>query len=268
MSVFFLSHAARILYCNDFSPLKADYLVFEVLFGPGTLGIKMKSRKQSLAEGQEPIDIVYLENVPDEDITIVGPGKRVPLLRREPVILAVNGRDVTGHSLKQVTQVLSEAARPLTLRMQIGVTPRAPAHNFFASLQPSELSPVLELPGREDSQSPAERKSETPLSPAQQTETPLSPAQQTETPVVVMRRTLSARAVAGEGLAVHRYYREHSYRRSEVEEKQEDGEERAEEDVEEQKRTFVERIRTYFLLEMCELLEGFEEFICEGGEER
>ena len=152
--------------------------------------------------------------------------------------------------------------------MQIGVTPRAPAHNFFASLQPSELSPVLELPGREDSQSPAERKSETPLSPAQQTETPLSPAQQTETPVVVMRRTLSARAVAGEGLAVHRYYREHSYRRSEVEEKQEDGEERAEEDVEEQKRTFVERIRTYFLLEMCELLEGFEEFICERGEER
>lgn len=267
MSVFFLSHAARILYCNDFSPLKADYLVFEVLFGPGTLGIKMKSRKQSLAEGQEPIDIVYLENVPDEDITIVGPGKRVPLLRREPVILAVNGRDVTGHSLKQVHRCSARRAAPHAADADRRHAAGA-AHNFFASLQPSELSPVLELPGREDSQSPAERKSETPLSPAQQTETPLSPAQQTEMPVVVMRRTLSARAVAGEGLAVHRYYREHSYRRSEVEEKQEDGEERAEEDVEEQKRTFVERIRTYFLLEMCELLEGFEEFICERGEER
>lgn len=255
------SHVARILYCNDFSPLKADYLVFEVLFGPGTLGIKMKSRKQALAEGQEPIDIVYLQNVPDEDITIVGPGKRVPLLRREPVILAVNGRDVTGRSLKQVTQVLSEAARPLTLRLQIGVTPRMPSRNLYASLQPSELSPVIELPGREDSQSPAEQKSETPLSPAQ-TETG-------EAPVVVMRRTLSARALSGdgEGRAVHRYYREHSYRRSEVEEKQADGEERAEEDVEQQKRTFIERVRAYFLVEMCDLLEGFEEYICGEREE-
>lgn len=42
---FWNSRIARILYCDSTDLMHAGYLVFEVMFGPGKMGIKMKSRQ-------------------------------------------------------------------------------------------------------------------------------------------------------------------------------------------------------------------------------
>lgn len=242
-----------------------------MLFGPGKLGIKLKSRSQQLTEGEAPLDCVYLENVPDEDITIVGPGKRVPLLRREPVILAVNGASVTGKSLKAVVQALSEAPRPLTLRLQIGVAPAQPLASTFTSGR-FQLSPVVESPTAEAS-SPENSPSASPLPAAPPRgdtspieldlegaeSVPLSPqALSTPPPRSVNSLVLGARS---EERVVRRYYRERSAR-SLGEEKQEEEEELDETEV---RAAFVEKLRVFFLLEMCDLLQGYEQFVRRGA---
>ena len=93
-------------------------------------------------------------------------------------------------------------------------------------------------------------------------------------PVVSLRRSLSPgnfSPVDGmEGRKVRRYY-QRSYRKaaieSEVQEEVEEEEVEKEEEVKEEKspeatqRLFVEHMRIYFLLEMCDLLDGYEEFI-------
>lgn len=238
------------------------------MFGPGRMGIKMKGRKQCLAEGEEAVDVVYLENVPDEDITIVGPGKRVPLLRREPVILAINGSSVIGKSLKQVVQILSEAARPLTLRLQVGCTPAQSLENSLRS----SLTPVSESPYTEEVSSPEA----SPMAPIPSTPTPSSltssaPGELSldgldSIPFSPMeKQALSPRLLSPmeEDGTVHRYYRGRSRRSllgEESEEKQEE-EEPEEEDEETKQRTFYESLRIQFLLEMCELLEGYSKYI-------
>ncbi len=246
------------------NPLKAKYLVFEVMFGPGRLGIKMKSRKQCLSENEEKIEVVYLENVPDEDISIVGPGKRVPLLRREPVILAVNGKSVTGMGLKQVVQILGDAVRPLTLRLQIGTAPSTPATNLYSSIRMSnDLSPLAEVPGSDSSSdSPVVEKEEIlPSSPLE-----LSLDDSILSPVASLRRSLSPRNLSPqdtEGRVVRRYYRERSYRVSSAESElqEEPSTDSQEDETEEKQAVFVEHMRAFFLLEMCELLDGYEEYI-------
>lgn len=267
---FWNSSIARILYCDSTDLMHAGYLVFEVMFGPGKMGIKMKSRKQCLAEDEDKIDVVYLENVPDEDITIVGPGKKVPLLRREPVILAVNGVSTVGLSLKNVVQILSETPRPLTMRLQIGCTPVTPGANIYNSILPSALSPILEGSSepctpevtaedctealrnalRPENASPSELPvdGEMALSPA------LSPAVSP-----LLRRSTSARLThcESEEGTVRRYYREYSRKNlleNEVEEEAADSDEV-------RRACFDEKVRVLFLLEICTLLAGYEEFV-------
>lgn len=219
------------------------------------MGIKMKSRKQCLAEGEEEVDVVYLENVPDNDITITGPGKKVPLLRREPVILAVNGSPVTGKSLKHVVQVLSDAARPLTLRLQIGTTP---AKSGERSLRAS-LTPVSEVVTDEVSTevSPVAASQTEPVTPI---ELNLDVIDATASPMD--KQTISPRFSTGEEEgSVRRYYRERSKRNLLAEENEEKQTEEPEEDDETRRRTFYEGIRIQFLLEMCELFEGYNDYI-------
>ena len=259
--------------------MKSDYLVFEVTFGPGKLGIKMKCRKQLLAEGESETEVVYLENVPDEDITIVGPGKRVPLLRKEPVILAVNGKSTTSMNLKQVVQILGDAARPLTLRLQIGVAPQKPRANLYASLSVTsmpDLSQIPESPIADEQSSPED----SPLSKPMNDILPASPLELSLddgilSPVVSLRRSLSPRSFSPtngmEGRKVRRYY-QRNYRNTPIEsEAQEEVEEEEKEEKEDEKkeekspeakqRLFVEHMRIYFLLEMCDLLDGYDQFI-------
>lgn len=270
------SYLARILYCDEMNPLKANYLVFEVMFGPGKLGIKMKSRKQCLTENEEKMEVVFLENVPDEDITIVGPGKRVPLLRREPVILAVNGKSVTGMNLKQVVQILGDAVRPLTLRLQIGTAPVTPSMNLYSSIRmSSDLSPLAEIPGSDSSSSPespvVEKEEVPPASPLE-----LTLDDSILSPVTSLRRSLSPRNLSpqdSEGRVVRRYYRERSYRvtstESEIqEEDSKDSKDSKEDDTEGKQAVFVEHMRVYFLLEMCELLDGYEDYIRRNGQDK
>ena len=239
------------------------------MFGPGRMGIKMKGRKQCLAEGEEAVDVVYLENVPDEDITIVGPGKRVPLLRREPVILAINGSSVIGKSLKQVVQILSDAPRPLTLRLQVGCTPAQSLENSLRS----SLTPVSESPYTEEISSPEA----SPMEPIPSTPT-LSSSLSSSAPGELSldcldsipfspteKQALSPRLLSPmeEDGVVHRYYRGRSLRSllSEESEEKQDEEETKEEDEETKHRTFYENLRIQFLLEMCELLEGYSKYI-------
>lgn len=263
-----LSPIARILYCDSTNPMHAAYLVFEVMFGPGKMGIKMKSRKQCLTENEEKVEVVYLENVPDEDITIVGPGKKVPLLRREPVILAVNGTNTIGMPLKSVVGIISETPRPLTMRLQIGCAPVSPGANLYNSLAPSLLSPITETPsepatpevtGMEDTD--ALRKARIAAEVSSPTELSLE-GEGISTPV--LRRSVSSRlSVEGEDGVVRRYYRERSRRDllgEESEEKQDETPDAVEVD-EERRLCFNEKVRTYFLLEICSLLAGYEDFI-------
>ena len=251
--------------------MHAGYLVFEVMFGPGKMGIKMKSRKQCLAENEEKVEVVYLENVPDEDITIVGPGKKVPLLRREPVILAVNGVNTVGLPLKSVVQILSETPRPLTMRLQIGCTPVTPGANIYNSVVPSLLSPILEGSSEPctpevtvgDDHSEALRNALRPTENASPVE--LSVEGEVASPVVspVLRRNASSRMARGESEegVVRRYYREYS-RKSLVESEVKEVEE---ENDETRRACFNEKVRTYFLLEICALLAGYEEFVRRRG---
>lgn len=254
--------------------MHSAYLVFEVMFGPGKLGIKMKTRSQCLTEGDEAIEVVYLENLPDDDVSIIGPGRHVPLLRKEPVILAVNGKNVIGKNHREVQKVLMEAPRPLTLRLQIGTAPQTLGDNIYQSIRtPTVLSPVSELPavaeGLSSPESDEEDQEETPVS-----QEPMSPCElslEGATPVEVTRRVvspLSPRAVAAveeEDRVVRRYYRERS-RRSLLNEdgegkQQEDEEEEKELADEERRSIFVEQLRTYFLLELVKLLNGYEKYV-------
>ena len=58
------------------------------------MGVRLKSKQAVLFEGKDPVDCVYILR-DDDDITISGPGKRVKLLLRSPVILSVNGSEST-----------------------------------------------------------------------------------------------------------------------------------------------------------------------------
>ena len=245
------------------NPMHSAYVVFEVMFGPGKLGIKMKTRTQCLTEGDEEMEVVYLENIPDDDVTIVGPGKRVPLLRKEPVILAVNGKSVIGKNHREVQKVLMDAPRPLTLRLQIGTAPRTPGVNIYQSLRtPSVLSPVTELPVAEDASSP-ESEAKTEEIP-QETMSPCELSLEGASPVAVSRRAaspLSPRAAPEEeDRVVRRYYRERS-KRTLLGEDSEAKQDEEELDSETDRSVFVEQLRTYFLLEMVRLFDGYEEYI-------
>ena len=236
--------------------MQSDYLVFEVVFGPGRMGIKMKSRKQVLAEGEKETEVVYLENVPDTDITIIGPGKKVPLLKREPVILAVNGSSVTGKSLKQIVKILTDAARPLTLRLQIGVTP---AGSVDRSSRVS-LTPVAEAASEEVSSNEVSPVTATAQADSPVCELNLDVLDMDVSPVE--RGALSPRLspVEDDG-SVRRYYRDRSKRHLVAEDGEEKQEDEPEEDDETVRRDFYEDIRIQFLLEMCELFEGYSKFI-------
>lgn len=258
---FWNSRIARILYCDSTDLMHAGYLVFEVMFGPGKMGIKMKSRKQCLAENEEKVEVVYLENVPDEDITIVGPGKKVPLLRREPVILAVNGVSTVGLPLKSVVQILSETPRPLTMRLQIGCTPVTPGANIYNSMVPSLLSPIAE--GSSEPCTPevsAEDRGEALRNALRPEASPAELAVEGEVVVSpVLRRNASSRVARRENEegVVRRYYRECSRKsmaESEVEEEEEESDEA-------RRACFNEKVRVHFLLEICALLAGYEEFV-------
>lgn len=267
--------------------MHSAYLVFEVMFGPGKLGIKMKTRSQCLTEGDKEIEVVYLENVPDDDVTIIGPGRRVPLLRKEPVILAVNGKSVIGKNHREVQKVLMEAPRPLTLRLQIGTAPQTLGDNIYQSLRtPSVLSPVSELPTlAEDASSPeseekdhhdeasaasaASAASHEPMSPVELSLEGTTPVEVTRRPYSPLspRAAMAAAASAGgeeEDRVVRRYYRERSKRSllsEDGEGKQQDEGDEEELDGEEGRSIFVEQLRTYFLLELVELLNGYEKFV-------
>ena len=207
------------------------------------------------------MEVVYLENVPDEDITIVGPGKKVPLLRREPVILAVNGVSTVGLPLKSVVQILSETPRPLTMRLQIGCTPVTPGANIYNSMVPSLLSPIAE--GSSEPCTPevsAEDRGEALRNALRPEASPVELAVEGEAVVSpVLRRNASSRVARRENEegVVRRYYRECSRKsmaESEVEEEEEESDEA-------RRACFNEKVRVHFLLEICALLAGYEEFV-------
>ena len=114
---------ARVLYCNNNNIAASSFIMFEVVFGPGKLGIRLRSRPTILCDGQQATECTYFDQVDDDDMTITGPGKRIALFQREPTLLAVNGTSVIGLEYHQVRKVLEEATRPLVIRCQIGVAP-------------------------------------------------------------------------------------------------------------------------------------------------
>lgn len=82
-------YPARILYCNSQKVIESSFVVFETLFGPGKLGVRLRSNKRVIRENEEKQEITYLARIEDEEIT--GPGKRVELLSREPAVISING---------------------------------------------------------------------------------------------------------------------------------------------------------------------------------
>lgn len=78
------------MYCNDKNINEASFVVFEVLFGPGKLGVRLRSKEKRLRKGEEKQEMTYLARIDDDDMTITGPGKRVALINREPVVLCIN----------------------------------------------------------------------------------------------------------------------------------------------------------------------------------
>ena len=81
---------ARVLYCNDKNIHDASFIVFEVLFGPGKLGVRLRSKEMKIREDGEEEEVTYLARIEDDDMTITGPGKRVALLSRNPVVISIN----------------------------------------------------------------------------------------------------------------------------------------------------------------------------------
>ena len=124
------SPSARVLYCDSPVVDQSQLIVFEVVFGPGKLGIRLKTKRAVLREGEPEMECVYLSRIPDEEMTATGPGRRVKLLKREPCVLAVNGRSVFGLTSKEVKAMIEEAKRPLLLRCQIGVAPQCSIHSL------------------------------------------------------------------------------------------------------------------------------------------
>ena len=115
--------------------------MFEVVFGPGKLGIRLRSRQTVLYEGQKSVECAYLDQIDDDDMTVTGPGKRVALLKREPVVLSVNGTSVIGKEYKEVRKIVEEERRPLLLRCQIGVAPAVMSSLLLPSSRSFQSSP-------------------------------------------------------------------------------------------------------------------------------
>ena len=121
--------------------------MFEVVFGPGKLGIRLRSRPTVLCDGQQATECTYFDRVDDDDMTITGPGKRIVLFQREPTLLAVNGTSVIGMEYHQVRKVLEEATRPLVIRCQIGVAPSvmsgilSPSRRSKEAMNEREMAP-------------------------------------------------------------------------------------------------------------------------------
>lgn len=135
-----MSFVARVLYCNNQNISESSFLVFEVVFGPGRLGIRLRSRSAILCEGQESVSCVSLQ-IDEDDMTVTGPGKRVALLKREPILLAVNGTSMIGKEHKEVKRILGEERRPLILRCQIGVVPAVMSSLLVPSSRSFQASP-------------------------------------------------------------------------------------------------------------------------------
>jgi len=135
-----VSFVARVLYCNNQNISESSFLVFEVVFGPGRLGIRLRSRSAILCEGQESVSCVSLQ-IDEDDMTVTGPGKRVALLKREPILLAVNGTSMIGKEHKEVKRILGEERRPLILRCQIGVVPAVMSSLLVPSSRSFQASP-------------------------------------------------------------------------------------------------------------------------------
>lgn len=79
-----------MLYCNNQNIDESTFIVFEVLFGPGKLGVRLRSKELQIRENEEKQEMTYLARIEEDDMTITGPGKRVTLLSREPVVTCIN----------------------------------------------------------------------------------------------------------------------------------------------------------------------------------
>lgn len=80
-----------MLYCDGSSVEQSRYIVFEVQFGPGRLGIGVVDEKRVLHEGHAPVKCVCVEKFSKKQSDDDGPATRVPLFRKQPVVLSVNG---------------------------------------------------------------------------------------------------------------------------------------------------------------------------------
>lgn len=136
---------------------ESSFVVFETLFGPGKLGVRLRSNKRVIRENEDKQEVTYLARLEDEEIS--GPGKRVELLSREPVVISINGmhdndclligKSVVGKSHSEVREIVEEAKRPLLMRCQIGVFPADRSvlclQSCFSESTQSELSPLPDV---------------------------------------------------------------------------------------------------------------------------
>ena len=61
------SPSARVLYCDSPVVDQSQLVVFEIVFGPGKLGIRLKTKQAVLREGEPESECVYLTLIPDEE---------------------------------------------------------------------------------------------------------------------------------------------------------------------------------------------------------
>lgn len=276
--------ATRILYCDSSQISQCDYMVFEVTFGPGKLGIKMNSCKRSVCEDEEEQDCVYIVNSKD-DIAIQGPGKKVELFQREPIILAVNGTPVVGLRLKEVTKKILEASQPLQLRLQIGISPKD--NQRYLTRTRSSVSEILSPSSSEhqlgsiSEEFDREEEEKGPVKLSKRHSLPKSPILDLNTdeialddgipdldfpsdflsPPAMVRQPTNPRLMTpvpedDEVRIIRRYYEEVQGLGSMSKESKHARESR-------ERAEFVETIRAYFLLEMCDLFLNYREFLVE-----
>lgn len=244
------SSSARVLYCDSPVVDQSQLVVFEIVFGPGKLGIRLKTKQAVLREGDPESECVYLTLIPDEEATSAGPGRRVKLLKREPCVLAVNGRSVLGHTSKEVKVMIEEATRPLLLRCQIGVAPMGSIRSLPST--PSVQRRTLRLRESVDPSRSVCVGQEPDASEG------VSPSSSLQSQSGGLSLSFSASNDAGllspfeeEQTHAHRYY--HCVSPS-VEEVSEEKKETTDEERRMKEMDFIESVRIAFMMELCSLI--------------
>lgn len=107
--------------------IDSNYVIFDVIFGPGKIGIKFSTTSCILHKEDTKkvhvIQVVGFEKYDDEKNQ--SPAEKCGSITTDSLLIAINGKSVVNVAIDKVIEMLKTLPRPVVLRFQIGIRPQS-----------------------------------------------------------------------------------------------------------------------------------------------